>query len=77
MNDKEVGELWLRRLAELELLNPDRKGGAAFKMDMVIGLIYKLVEERMSYWDDPGATLESFGIAYTTWKDETNGNEQK
>lgn len=46
MDDKEVGRLWHKRLMNLEADWPNRKGAKAFEMDMVIGLIRKLVEER-------------------------------
>ena len=45
MDDKEVGKLLRKRLAVLESLYTDRQGVSAFKMDIVIGLICKLVEE--------------------------------
>lgn len=74
MEDKEVGELWRKRLIELEHLYLDRKGASAFELDIVIALIRKLVEERArrrwygSGWRDgiPN-TLHDFGIDPATW----------
>lgn len=51
MTDKEVGELWEKRIADLEAIWTDRKGASAFELDMVISLIRKLVEERRARYE--------------------------
>lgn len=63
MNDKEVGELWRKRIAELEKLWTDRKGAEAFDMDMVISLIRKLVKERAMMY---AASDHKYNVSWTS-----------
>jgi hypothetical protein len=85
MRDKEVGELWQRKVKEHGFV-PGFKN-YEFELDESVELIWKLVEDRQTLWwhqlgKRPGGTnpqealryaLRDFGIDPATWEQKHEG----